>query len=501
MASRRAPTNQIDMFTITATSAAPTTPAEAPLAAPDARDMAPLQEHVDAPPEHPVDAPIANDVVVVREPDTLPASDDDRPVWLCFFSGPDGIPAREPSLIRADSRQGAEMDAAISCKLPKRDILAIRASERMLVDHPWLPQLPSAAHWSDQLMLVLDAMIHDSDAENRMLDALNAEALGCSVDELAERRATNNATARKTKADAKATKMATVPKAPPRIESSGPRDKGMRRITDRQRDLLGLVRVEGQRAFVAADGHVPDWADLKDVLQLLGAKWKTSTKSVPGHFVFPDDVDAADVVGVAFDAGEVFDARLHGAFFTPVVLADGLVAMAPLVALTDRCLRVLEPSAGIGRLADAVKRAYCDADIDCIELLEEHRRELVAAGHNVIDGIGGDFLLLHPSCEGLDPYDATVMNPPFQRGADRIHVLHAAKFVRVGGVVSAIVSGSIESVSDANSERLRHIVATHGGRIEIIPNGAFAESGTMIRTAMLTFNVCAHCKNTCTVLK
>lgn len=494
MASRRTPTNQLDMFAVAATSAVPTAPIEEPLAAPDTQDLVPPQGQ-------PVDAPSAGDVVVVREPDTLPASDDDRPVWLCFFSGPDGIPAREPGLIRADSRQCAEMDAAISCKLPKRDVLAILASERMLVDHPWLPPLPSAAHWSDRLMLTLDAMIRDSDAENRMLDVLNAEALGCSVDELAERRAADDFATRKAKTEAKAAKTATVPKAPPRIESSGPRNKGMRRITDRQRDLLGLVRVEGQRAFVNADGHVLDWADLKDVLQLLGAKWKTSTKNVPGHFVFPDDVDAADVVGVAFDAGEVFDARLHGAYFTPMLLADKLVSMAPLVALPDRRLRVLEPSAGIGRLADAVKRAYPDADIDCIELLEEHRRELVAAGHNVIDGLEGDFLLLHPSCEGLEPYDAAVMNPPFQCGADRVHVLHAAKLVRVGGVVLAIVSGSIESASDARSVQLRRIIATHGGRIEIIPNGGFAESGTMIKTAMITFNVCVDCRNICTVVK
>lgn len=493
MASRKTTADQLDLFAVPVHTA-PIALVEAPQPVPNTRDLELPQEQL-------VDAPSAGDVVVVRDPDTLPASDNDCSVWLCFFSGPDGIPPRDPGLIRSGSRQGAEMDAAISCKLPKRDILAIRASERMLVDNPWLPPLPLTAHWSDRLMLTLDAMIRDSDAENRMLEALNAEALGCSVDELVERRAADDATARKAKADAKAAKTATVPKAPPRIESSGPRDKGMRRITDRQRDLLGLVRVEGQRAFVNADGHVPDWADLKDVLQLLGAKWKTSTKNVPGHFVFPDDVDAADVVGVAFDAGEVFDARLHGAYFTPVLLADKLVAMAPLIALADRRLRVLEPSAGIGRLADAVKRAYPDADIDCIELLEEHRRELVAAGHNVIDGLGGDFMLLHPSCDGLEPYDAAVMNPPFQRGTDRVHVLHAAKLVRVGGVVLAIVSGSIESASDARSVQLRRIIATHGGRIEIIPNGGFAESGTMIKTAMITFNVCADCRNICTITK
>lgn len=511
MASRKTTTDQLDLFAVAPVQTAPTKLVETPQPILDTRDLVLSQEQVEpnvstasddvVPQEQLVEVPSADDVVVARDPTTLPTGDDERSVWLCFFSGPDGIPPREPGLVRAGSRQGAEMDAAVSCKLPLRDILAIRASERMVVDNPWLPAPPPTAHWSDRLMLTLDAMIRDSDAENRALEALNAEALGCSVDELGERLAANDAANRKAKADAKANKTANVPKAPPRIESSGPRDKGMRRITDRQRDLLGLVRVEGQRAFVNADGHVPDWADLKDVLQLLGAKWKTSTKNVPGHFVFPDDVDAADVVGVAFDAGEVFDARLHGAYFTPVPLADKLVSMAPLVSLPDRRLRVLEPSAGIGRLADAVKRAYPDADIDCIELLEEHRRELVAAGHSVIDGIGGDFMLVHPSCEGLEPYDAAIMNPPFQRGTDRVHVLHAAKLVRVGGVVLAIVSGSIESRTDVRSVQLRRIIETHGGRIEIIPNGGFAESGTMIKTAMLMFNVCAHCRTTCSVLK
>lgn len=74
-------------------------------------------------------------------------------------------------------------------------------------------------------------------------------------------------------------------------------------------------------------------------------------------------------------------------------------------------------------------------------------------------------------------------------------------FFSVGGVVLAIVSGSIESRTDVRSVQLRRIIETHGGRIEIIPNGGFAESGTMIKTAMLMFNVCAHCRTTCSVLK
>jgi predicted RNA methylase len=353
--------------------------------------------------------------------------------------------------------------------------------------NPWLPT-PEPTDLCGRLMASLALMNRNGEADFAFLRETHAELLGCSVDEVDARIAADKATA---KADKPARRTAAVPKAPPKAEALAPRAQGMRRLTDRQRDLLGLMRVDGQRAFVIVDGHVPDWADLKDTLMLLRATWKTSTKKQAGHFVFPEDVDAVEVVFLALDTGEVFDARLHGAFFTPVELADRLVAMAPLVpALPIRSLRVLEPSAGSGRLVDATLRAYPDAMVHCVELLAEHRAILTAAGHKII---GDDFLALTP--DHVEPYDAVIGNPPFQRGTDRVHVLHASRFVRPGGVVSVIMSGSIAGgVSDTRSELLRRIVASHGGRIESVDAGAFAESGTMVRTALVTFTACDGCR-------
>ena len=82
-------------------------------------------------------------------------------------------------------------------------------------------------------------------------------------------------------------------------------------------------------------------------------------------------------------------------------------------------------------------------------------------------------------------FDRVVMNPPFSRQRDIHHVLHAHRFVSPAGRLVSIMSAAIEFRTNALTERFREHVAAHNGTITPIEAGAFRESGTMVRSALV----------------
>jgi predicted RNA methylase len=245
------------------------------------------------------------------------------------------------------------------------------------------------------------------------------------------------------------------------------------RITDRQRALLADLCVADNRA-VFTGPPIDDWAALKKVMVALGGTWAKGGKGKPGGFVFSDDVDAAEVVRLARETVEILDPNAHDFYPTPNGLADRVVALAEI----EPGMSVLEPSAGKGALALAVRRACPRAHVVCVELLPAHQKALIDLGFTV--AVAGDFLREEPRAPGV--YDRVVMNPPFSRGLDAHHILHAFRFVKPGGRLVAIASAAIEYRTIAPMRALRALIEEHGGRVEGNPEGSFRESGTMVST-------------------
>lgn len=265
----------------------------------------------------------------------------------------------------------------------------------------------------------------------------------------------------------------------------------MRRITDRQRELLGQLVVLDDRAVFSSDDHIDDWDALKAVMALLGARWKSGGKGKKGGFVFPEETDPNETIWLARERGEVFDPKKAGFFSTADTYADQLVAkVSPLQ--TRSAPDIVEPSAGTGNICRAILRAMPHARISCVELLQGHRDILSAAGHSVI---GTNFLSLRPTLRAR--FDGAIMNPPFGGGGDAKHVLHAVKFVKPAGMLSAIVSPGMLFRQTAPYVALKRWVERHAeggvGGMEEIPAGAFADVGTNIRTLMIWGVVCNQC--------
>jgi phospholipid N-methyltransferase len=155
-------------------------------------------------------------------------------------------------------------------------------------------------------------------------------------------------------------------------------------------------------------------------------------------------------------------------FPTPAALAVRMVELADL----RPGLRILEPSAGTGAIADAIRSAEPDAYLVCNEINPQLVKVLDAKGHRTTCE---DFLTYT-----APPFDFVLMNPPFANAADVAHIRHALTLLAPGGRLVAIC---------ANGPRQRAIllplVEENGGTWEDLPPGTFESSGTGVNTALL----------------
>lgn len=205
------------------------------------------------------------------------------------------------------------------------------------------------------------------------------------------------------------------------------------------------------------------------VLIAAGGKWN---KKARAHLF---DRDPRQALGLALENGSITDTKkAQQQFFTPPVLA----AQIALKATIRPGLTVLEPSAGEGALALAARRL--GADVCCIEQDQHCINALLKLGFPVT---GADFL----NVPATAVMDRVLMNPPFTKGQDVAHVMHALQFVKPGGRLVAIMSAGVKS--NRQAKRFRGVCEEFGVEIEDLPEDAFLESGTGVRTVLVVVDV------------
>ena len=140
--------------------------------------------------------------------------------------------------------------------------------------------------------------------------------------------------------------------------------------------------------------------------------------------------------------------------------------------------RVLEPSAGTGRLVRAAFERSGSA-VECVESVPALAEALRAAGYSVRCC---DFLEVAEQFAG---FHRIVMNPPFERGQDREHVRHAFGMLKPGGrLVSVMSPGPFFRQHRADKE-FRDWFEEVGGTVEELPAGTFKESGTGVASRLV----------------
>jgi type I restriction-modification system DNA methylase subunit len=212
------------------------------------------------------------------------------------------------------------------------------------------------------------------------------------------------------------------------------------------------------------------YLEVNKILEALGGKWNRKEKA----HVFPENIESAidDVVLTGEVDTPISEKKKYQFFETPVGLARQLVEMADI----SPGQFVLEPSAGSGRIAEAIR----DAGVmpDCIELNPTLANELQDKGFLVM---ADDFL-----CTETKPlYDRVVMNPPFSRQQDIDHVSHALDCLKPGGILVAIMSPGIKFRQNKKTTAFLEKLDRYHHEITDLPAGAFKESGTMVKAIVL----------------
>lgn len=130
--------------------------------------------------------------------------------------------------------------------------------------------------------------------------------------------------------------------------------------------------------------------------------------------------------------------------------------------------RVLEPQCGCGRFLDGLSKRGAKAN--GIEVDSGRAAISRAKGHTVLLA---NFLNTEP-LEWAD-FDEVVMNPPFHGKGYARHVLHALKFLKPGGRLTAILPATA-----------RYDHGLLDGRWQDLSVGSFSESGTNINVTIFT---------------
>lgn len=225
------------------------------------------------------------------------------------------------------------------------------------------------------------------------------------------------------------------------------------------------------------------YEEVADVLARLGGKWKRRGKAkdgVPqGAHVFPHD--PAPLLAAVLETGEMPPKNPTAFFPTPADVVAKMVEWCDLPHFDVEVCRILEPSAGTGAIADAIREAAPSARLDLVEVLPINAAMLRRKGYQPHEG---DFLQWRPEYE----YDVVLMNPPFSLEGDPLayitHILHAWSLLRDGGQLVSITPTGWMHRSDQRSRDFLAMVGEYGDSGEI-EAGAFKESGTGIATRIV----------------
>lgn len=249
----------------------------------------------------------------------------------------------------------------------------------------------------------------------------------------------------------------------------------MSRIADNILSILGECRVEGNTLFLP-DRQLdrPTYQAVNKVLVNIGGKWNRKAK---GH-VFTDG-DPAELLNNVLMTGETVDLKKQYQFFpTPRAVAEQMCQMAEL----DSTCVVLEPSCGKGDLADVVFEAGVK-ELVGLELNREMEKHLT--GKSYVTFVGVDFLELVQADDIDHEWSRIVMNPPFTKQQDIDHILAAYDILSPGGILVSVVSEAPFFWSNKKAIAFREFLDSHGAEMVKLDEGAFKESGTMVRTRII----------------
>lgn len=175
-------------------------------------------------------------------------------------------------------------------------------------------------------------------------------------------------------------------------------------------------------------------------------------------------LEAQQTVNILLDYG------IPGYFPTPSAIVRRMIDLADI----RPGMTVLEPSAGTGAIADAIRQAGVESV--CVEINWTLATILEKKGYRVYCQ---DFLDFHIEV------DRVVMNPAFEYLQDTDHIRHAYDCLAPDGILVSIASEGPFFRSDRKAVAFREWLESVGGTSEKLPDGSFLSSGTGVATRIV----------------
>lgn len=249
--------------------------------------------------------------------------------------------------------------------------------------------------------------------------------------------------------------------------------------TGRERFVLDDAAIALTRKGYAELKKVKEGWDLVDPMEAIGRADRLARMGITDHVtltaaiqeLIPHLVEKAQEDPVKKAERAIIGQKVGIDFFpTPAHVAQRMARMARI----REGMRVLEPSAGNGNLADAAKAE--GGLVDVIEISSQLRDILTAKGYTVVDN---DFEGFTPD----KPYDAILMNPPFSQRRDAAHIMRAFGMLASGGTLVAIAGEGVFIGSDQKAVAFREWLDTHEADVEALEGGTFNDNALLAQTS------------------
>jgi protein-L-isoaspartate O-methyltransferase len=249
-----------------------------------------------------------------------------------------------------------------------------------------------------------------------------------------------------------------------------------RRINTDVLDVLSRATAEGKQIRLPNERLDRKlYERVNEVLTALGGRWKGG--KTQAH-CFEDE--AGPILEVALATGSFVKPQDFGYFPTPPELVQRVLGMVYI----EPGMRLLEPQGGTGAFAVPMAELAGVQNVTTYELLPQNARKLREAG--LVHVHQADFLAVTPE----PVYDLVIMNPPFERGLDMEHVMHAASFLKPDGELVAITSRSWEHNSSKKAQAFREFTSQAQADVVHVEAGAFRASGTNVATTIVRMDAC-----------
>lgn len=210
------------------------------------------------------------------------------------------------------------------------------------------------------------------------------------------------------------------------------------------------------------------YLDVAKKIELIGGKWNRKEKG----FLFKENPQELFTSICNGDNGNL--KKEYQFFATPKELAEELCSYIPKDTKT-----ILEPSAGQGAIIQAINEHNPNINVSYCELMELNRKQLKGNAEFLQD----DFLTLDENLK----FDVIVANPPFSKNQDIEHFYKMLKHAKKR--VIAIMSKHWQNSSFKKETEFKDFIYSHNAQVVDIEAGAFKESGTMISSCIVVFDI------------